>query len=145
MRKNWLVLVLLTIVGCQAPSYKPPTSGQQAELTVARAEGARSGRIWPFLFRGPECAGRQGMGRIDEGSDGELAATIIANRTTVVQIQEYDIDTRTSCDVMIEFNPVEGGRYRATWSRAGNRCFVRLERATTRDGKEVLTLSLIHI
>ncbi|MFZ6654103.1 hypothetical protein [Undibacterium sp. TJN19] len=131
-----MLAMLASIAACQTPLYRPVSTGPVAELTVGRADGAKAGRLWPYLFRDAECSGRHHIGMLDHHSDDTLTTTIAARPDTLIEFGDYDITTRTSCDVKLLFNAVEGARYKATWSRTGSQCFARLERFVTTDGKE---------
>ena len=136
MKQASALFLLFSLAGCMAPAYLKPNAGPTAELTVSRAEGSTAAKLFVHLHDSPDCKGRGALEPIDFDSDASRVTTIVANRPMHLMLKEYNKQTGTTCRVAIDFDPVEGGRYRATWSTAGNQCFVRLEKIATIAGIE---------
>lgn len=141
-RLAFALLASLAVASCMLPPYKQPGSGPTAELTIARAEGSTAGRLFPSLSEvvsaGPGCKGMSALERIDNDSTESRVTTIVAHRPTHILLDEYDKNTGTRCGVAVDFDPVEGGRYKAVWSTVGNKCFIRLGRLTMTGGREII-------
>ena len=131
------LFAMLLFAGCM-PAYLKPNTGPVAELTIVRAPESTAARLFVHLHDRPDCAGRAALEPIDYDSDASRLTTIVANRPMHLLMSEHNKRTGTTCRVAIDFDPLEGGRYKATWATAGNQCFVRLESLTTIDGVETL-------
>ena len=133
------------LVACMAPPHQSPVSGPRATLTIARASGASSGRLFSYLFdgglgsnNGLKCPGKSALPPIDFDSDETRVTEIVAGRRTLLVLNEYSRTSATTCYVAIEFDPEDGKRYQATWSTSGGQCFVRLGRFENSSGKNIL-------
>lgn len=136
MRKMLLATLSVALSACMSAPHVPPATGLTAELIVARADGSTGARLFIALLDGAECKDARSLERLDFDSDEQRRTTIVAGRRTQLVLSEYRRESSGQCRVATDFDVVAGGRYRAIWSAAGDRCFVRLETLTTVDGKE---------
>lgn len=137
------------LVGCMAPPYKPPVSGATATLTISRASGSKSGRLFSYLFEdgiginnGLKCKGKAALEPIDFDSDESRVTQVVAGRRTLIVLSEYNKIIGTTCYLAVTFEPKDGARYQATWSSSGNQCFVKVGRLESFSNGEVLVPEL---
>lgn len=85
-------------LGCMAPPYEPPGSGPRAALTIARATGATSGRLFSYLFDGGvgvdnsglSCKGKVALEPIEFDSSESRVTQLVAGRRTHLILTEFN-------------------------------------------------------